>query len=315
MSVSTLVPGESVRRDVLARFRTAAPGAVDGPMYAPAHAAVAFVWVVDGRWVLRARADGPTAAARLLDEQALLARVRPLLPYALPLLLPPDDGGPPFVRAAGLLWTVHAALPGAVRWPWQALEQALDADRRRLVRLLRDLHDRTRGRLGAGDVGGVVRTARAHAARFDETLGATTRKRLDKAFARVMYNAVNFEEADLAFVHGDFHYGNVLLDEQGDVSGLVDLDGCRVAHPLEDLGYTAMMLVRRTDGGPARLADLDRIWAWYGAPAELRILYPDYVLFYALFDVALFEDAVNLPDRERYVRLQRELLDELARET
>jgi aminoglycoside phosphotransferase (APT) family kinase protein len=311
MTASPPAPGEETLRALLARFPDAAADAARGSLRAPAHASLAFVWFVADRWVLRGRVDGPAVADELGREQALLERVRPLLPYALPTLRL-ADAGVPWVRHGGFLWTVHAALPGEVLFPWQALEDAPDDGRRRLLRLLRELHDRTRGRLGAGDPGAVVRTARANAARLGDRLSAGARKRLDKGFARVMYNAVSFELADLAFVHGDFHYGNLLLDEAGRATGLIDLDWARIAHPFEDLGYTAMMLVRRTDGRPHRVADLERIWAWYGGDEALRILYPDYVLFFALFDVVLFLEAASLPDRERYVRAQLALVEALA---
>lgn len=311
MTHEPATPSEADLRAILGGFPPTAAEAGSLPLRAPAHAAVAFVWLVGERWVLRGRLDGPAAAEDFAREQALVAQVRPLLPYPLPAPCP-TAAGALYVRRGGLLWTLHEALPGHVLHSWQALEGAPDADRRRLVRLLRDLHDRTRGRLGPGDPAAVVRTARANAERFADRLSAAARARLRKAFARVMYNAVSFEPADLAFVHGDFHYGNVLLDEAGRVTGLLDLDWSRVAHPLEDLGYTTAMLVRRTDGGAHRLADIDRIWAWYGAAEAVRILYPDYVLFYALYDVALFEDAPNLKDRERWRRVQLDFVEALA---
>lgn len=302
---------ESLLREVLRRFASVAPDASVAPLVRPSHAAIAQVFFVGDGWVLRARAGGPGAEDELTKELAVLDRVQPLLPCRLPRLLPTTDGAL-FVRNAGDLWTLHEALPGEVRWTWQELERAPDEDRAGLVYKLRALHDQTRGRLGPGAPEAAVEKGRVHLARVGPLLSSGARARISAMLTRLTEAVREVAPENLSFVHGDFHYGNVLLDAAGEVASLIDLDWARVGHPLEDLGYTAMMLVRRTDGTRHRLEDLPRISDWYGVQAAWRDLFTEYVILYALFDVVLFEDATNLPRRAHYVDVQLGLLEDMC---
>jgi aminoglycoside phosphotransferase (APT) family kinase protein len=265
----------------------------------PEQAAVARVRMAGDRWVLRARVLGPGTDAAFRREVALVDRVRPLLPLALPDPLAADDGTRA-VAEDGLLWTLHRALPGRPGRSWQDLHRASRDERRALARLLRDSHDRTRGRLGPGDRGAFVRDLDARVATLRTPVPDAVASRLRSARERVEASAASLPDAALAFVHGDFHDGNVLHDDRGAPAGLIDLDACRVADPLEDLAYLAMMLARGAPGEPPRPAALDEAADDYGLPAADRLRLDDLVLLYALFDVALFETALSLPDRGRW---------------
>jgi uncharacterized protein YyaL (SSP411 family)/aminoglycoside phosphotransferase (APT) family kinase protein len=299
-------------KEILPRFTSSAPDAPRLDASSPPHAAIARVWLLGDRYVLRARSLGPATLDAFDRETALLDRARPLLPYAAPDPLAADDGLR-CVVADGSLWTLHRALPGRAGTPWQELHRAPDDERRRLVEALKALHDATLGRLGPGDPGWIVRDVRARLEDVRGLLSSDTAARLDAAMARVEEAAGRLEPGGLVFVHGDFHWGNLLADDLGRVTGMVDLDWCRVASPLDDLAYTAMMLVRDYDGGVARLADVDRILAWYGLERGEVGPFLDRFLLYALFDVHLFRHADGLPDRERYVRFQVTMLEELCR--
>ncbi len=85
--------------------------------------------------------------------------------------------------------------------------------------------------------------------------------------------------------------------------------------PLEDLAYTAVMLVRTGRPGPHRLADLDRIRGWYGLPAADRGRLLDLLVLYAAFDVDLFRHAASLADRDRWLARQVDLLAAVCRLT
>ncbi|MBM4397457.1 MAG: aminoglycoside phosphotransferase family protein [Deltaproteobacteria bacterium] len=290
--------------EALAAFAPAVPGLGSLGVTRPPHAAVACVFMVDDRYVLRGRADVPGVAADLDAETALIDRVRGLLPWRLPDLVRLPSGAS-LVRAGGMAWTLYPALPGRILWPWQTLHRAPEADRRRLVETLRALHDRTRGRLGPGDPGRLCRDLARRLPEVRALLSPAAAGQVDAALERAARAATQRTDADLAFVHGDFHWGNVLADDRGEPTGLLDLDWCRVAAPVEDLGYLAMMLVRSDPrDGPHRPDDLRRIGAWYGLDPREAGDFADHVLLYAAFDVHLFGHAAGLADRDRWVGLQ-----------
>ncbi len=315
--MSGLAP--SAARRVLALYERSVPGIATAPLVVVPHAVVAFVWFVGDSHVLRAREiDGAGGEADFAAEQELLERARALFPWRLPVPLPAGDDAP-YVISGGLLWTLCERLPGEILSPRRAPERLDDGLARRLVGLLRTFHAYTCGRLGKGDPGRVVREARANLALAAGELTPPQRARLEVARVRVMSAALSFEAAQLALVHGDFHYGNLLIDGDAKLTGVIDLHRCRVGHPLEDLGYTAMMLMRgstRGKGGEGLCSSLrDTIYDWYSGEDGLtagRRLYHEYVLLAALSDLVLFKRAANLPQREPHVAAQLELLSKLA---
>lgn len=294
---------------VLSRFSRACPEAADLPATCPPHAAIARVWMLGDAYVLRARAGGPGVAESFAREQALLERLAPLVTLGLPMPLAADDGQR-HVLHDGDLWTLHRALPGRVLRPWQDLHRAPDDERRALLCALRDLHDRTAGRLGDGDGNWLARDAGARFAEVRHLLSQRARARVDRALER---HRGRVPVPAPAFVHGDFHWGNLLVDAGGRVTGLVDLDWCRVADPVEDLAYTAMMLARDYDRGRPRLDDLPRLLGWYGLPSDAGGAFAEAFVLYAMFDVHLFLGAAGLSGRERYVEHQVALLEEAVR--
>ena len=94
---------------------------------------------------------------------------------------------------------------------------------------------------------------------------------------------------------------------------LLDLDWCRVAHPLEDLAYTAMMLLRDYDTGEPRLDRLNEIQQAYGVVHEERPLFNEYLVLYALFDVHLFASTRDLEGGDVFLHHQQTLLERLCR--
>ena len=295
---------------LLGRWSRAAPGASAAAAARPPHAAIARVWRV-GDWILRARPGGASQAGHLRPEARLVDDARSVVPWPLPDLLPNDDGEP-FVVAGDCLWTLHVALPGIIIRPWQELDRAPQAERVALVGLLRRLHDATRGRLpGHADPLWLVRDVTARLGRVRDRLPAGTAHAVDVVLERVGQAAASTAPRDLGFVHGDFHGGNVLVTPDGRVSGLIDLDWCRVARPLEDLAYTAMMLARATPEVPP-VDQLTRAAAVYGLPPSLQPALLDCAFLYAVFDVDLFVAADGLADRARWLALQLRLVDALC---
>lgn len=297
---------------VLGRFGRACPDARALPARRPGVNAIARVWLLGDAYVLRARNATPGAAARFDRERALVDRVRPLLPWRFPDPLPADDGRR-FVAADDALWTLHHAIPGRVLCPWQSLAAAGEPVRRRLVATLRTMHDATRGRLGPPEPRWLVDDVRRRLATIANRLSSRALTAVNAALDRTAARVADLAPADAAFVHGDFHWGNVLVDDDGHVTGIVDLDWCRVADPLEDLAYTAMMLTRRDDGDAPDPVALDEVLAGYGLPAGRRDAFDDAFLLYVAFDVDLFARADGLDDRDRHLARQVALLEAVCR--
>ncbi len=290
---------------VLGNWSRAAPDAPAAAAARPPHAAIARVWQV-GRWILRARANEAGTVERLQHEARLVDAARGLVPWPLPDLLAANDGRR-FVLADDAVWTLHLALPGRMIRAWQELHRAPPAERDRLLHLLRRLHDATRGRLDAPDPLWLVRDVTVRLARVRGRLPLGAVLAVEAALERVARAAASAAPRDLAFVHGDFHGGNVLADDDGRVCGLVDLDWCRIARPLEDLAYTAMMLARATPAVPPVDALL-QVAGTYGLDPSKHGEFLDCAVLYALFDVDLFVAADGLADRARWLAVQSALL-------
>jgi len=101
-------------------------------------------------------------------------------------------------------------------------------------------------------------------------------------------------------VHGDLHLENVLADEPGSVSGLLDFEWCRAGSPDLDLDVLLHSLadpalhVESGDGGALQRRDFDEVVSW------LRAAYP-----------ALFEHP-RLPERLWIYRLAYEVRSLIA---
>lgn len=304
-------PRDPLLDAVLPRFSRRHGDAVDLPAARPGHAAIARVWMLGDRYVLRARTLTPTVVPEFRRECTLIERVRGLVPWRLPEPLPADDGEL-HVALDGALWTLHRAIPGRILCPWQDLHRASDADRIRLVRLLRAMHDATLGRLDATGGSWLCDDVRGRLDGVRDLVAPSVRARLEAAIDRHAARSSRLPASRAAFVHGDFHGGNLLLDDSGAVTGMVDLDWCRAADPVEDLGYLAMMLARDPEAGRPRFDALDDAARDYGLDASAIPAFRDTVALYALFDVHLFRTATDLRDRERYVACQLALLEALC---
>ena len=207
---------------------------------------------------------------------------------------------------------MHEALEGTVILPWQELHGASQEQKRTLVRWLRDIQDATRGRFDGGDPGRLVRDVGRRYQAIRTLLSSPVRRRVESALERIGTAFPGYRSSDLVFVHGDFHYGNILVDEVESIAGLIDLDWCRVGHPMEDLAYTAMMLVRDYGNDITRWEDIDGILGWYELDESLRDHFNDYLVLYTLFDIHLFQVAVNLDQKALYREIQVRMLEEIC---
>jgi aminoglycoside phosphotransferase (APT) family kinase protein len=137
--------------------------------------------------------------------------------------------------------------------------------------------------------------------------------RLHVSFQRVNGFSGRYPAGEACFVHGDFHHGNIIV-ERGNVVGFIDLDWCRAGHPLEDLGFTMMMLLRDYDtwSPTFRRQRYDELLSLYRYNSDLSVL-NDYIILYALFDCDCFKNAA-FKSAEDFHTYQKSFLETLCRE-
>lgn len=178
------------------------------------------VWVVDDVWAFRfPRVSG--AVEFLRNEIALLPAVAPLVPAAVPvpeLIGQPDDQYP---------WPFYGArlIPGK-----DLVASGLaDTDRVRVAgqlgRFLRRLHAIAAERLGPNvprhpeeTVADLVR----HLERMDRCAAEGIWQPTAAAYDLVREAAVLDQGPQLVVSHGDIHVRHVLVDEGGDLAGVID---------------------------------------------------------------------------------------------
>lgn len=274
-------------RELLKTFGLSASG-----VRKPPDAMLASVYIVDDRWLLRSR-DATDDTPRMFEaERERTAAASSLTGCRFPEYLRSRDGEAYVVRD-GLFWTVHRLIPGRPLGSWTELHRVPPRADRQVMTALRRLHQSTRGRFAEEKLARAFFVDRIEP-QLEEApsfLPGPAVRALRAAFERVRAFTARYPAAEACFVHGDFHHGNVLTNE-GAVSGFIDLDWCRIAHPLEDLGFTVMMLLRDSDTWspafrPRRYRELVSL---YGPDGDTSCL-DDYILLYGLFDCHCFRTA------------------------
>lgn len=279
----------------------------------PSDAKLAEVYIVDDRYVLRSRPYLDGTRTRFAAERRLLDSVARLTGYEFPQYLSSGDGEY-FFQDGQSLWTLHRLIPGETLGKWFELHTIPPYVDHQVMSTLRKLHTATKGRFKESKVSRTHFLDLIHPAlnQASEFLTGDSLQRIHSSFRRVKSFSCIYPAGEACFVHGDFHHGNILAHD-GNVTGFIDLDWCRVGNAFEDLGFTLMMLLRdyetwSTEFRPQRYHD---VLSYYGFDGESSIL-NDYTALYALFDCyvfrsATFEKAVN------FYAYQKAFLDTLCR--
>lgn len=125
-------------------------------------------------------------------------------------------------------------------------------------------------------VPGRVRDAIGHA-RLLERVAPDVRKQLGELVERFTLELPVAEARSGRVVHGDLHEGQVIVDEDGRITGLLDIDDLGPGDPYDDLATLLAHLRFRAmrageeDGGPIR-SYADRLRSAFGAHADPRHL-------------------------------------------
>ncbi|MDO8649409.1 MAG: phosphotransferase [Candidatus Peregrinibacteria bacterium] len=279
------------------------------------HAVLSAVYILDGAHVLRGKPSTPKVIDTFREQTSLIRAASALTSLRLPLPIETHEGHP-YIVEEGVLWTMYARIPGHILDSWEQVASAADAETKTVCAAMRSMHDATKGKLHTF---------------FDERLPFLTemqnglnalghllsphaQQRLALAFTRVEQHIRSVQQGELCFVHGDFHHGNLLVDDAGETVGIIDCDWCRIGHPYEDLAYLAMMCLRSYDTEAFMFPEDEyrQILEWYGVHQDAQSLFSEYLLIAGLFDVLLFHKMESMENRDYYLHYQISLVHALT---
>lgn len=195
------------------------------------------LYLVDGQWLFRFPRR-KSAAALLEVELALLPGLALRLPLRVPYPLFTAEPTPTFPHP----WYGYAAISGRAHAPHDASEATLRRAARRLGRFLRVLHavDPAQGRrwglppdtLRRLDVAG--RRGKVDD-RLSFAVGAGYGAVVDCAREVLRDTPSDLPLRGDVLIHGDLHPRQVLFDDTGDVSGVIDWGDAHLGDPACDL--------------------------------------------------------------------------------
>ncbi|MBI5391008.1 aminoglycoside phosphotransferase family protein [Candidatus Woesearchaeota archaeon] len=255
----------------------------------PHHTVLSSVYLLDDAFVLRARVLHDDTVARFRQELTLCNRVKAFIPYTLPK--PRIMNGRRYLITGRKLWTAYSLIPGSIVCSWQHPELATTLQNKCLMQTLRMMHDRTRGLFSAPQTRPFF-LLEAEKALIDlqNDLSPSASSNLHHVLDVVKSDRLPLSQR--CFVHGDFHHGNAVVNVMGKITGLLDLDWCRIGNPLEDVAYTIMMSLR--DFRKPAVIDqmhLEQLQSWYGLTVSQKKMFPHYLILAAVYDASLFKHA------------------------
>ena len=273
--------------------------------HVPPHAILPTLFLLDDRYVLRWREV--TELERFFRELMLLRAAQEQVPFPLPVPLS-TKSGQECVREGDRFWICSPQILGRPLGTWQEIQRGGDQDMQFVLRSLRHLHDRTMGlHIHAYENPlHFSQDMRKKLAVVSHLLSPHARNRIDQALARVAAHEETLTPQDYCFVHGDFHHGNIIVNDRREIAGLIDFDFARIGCPLEDLGFTVMMCLRSCDSN-AFVLDLPyerQLLEWYGLHPDQHSLFAEYLLLGGCIDLWAFTISTGMQQRDAYLRYQ-----------
>jgi aminoglycoside phosphotransferase (APT) family kinase protein len=280
-----------------------------------ANAAISNVFIVDNRYVVRSRTLEPGIRKKFAVELERLETVRKHVSLHLPIPIAAGNGER-FVIQENQLWTVYAYIPGQVICTWNEFEKATPRQTRALMRALGKWHSQTRGLLDLTDESRYqfVNEMKLILKKLSGIISHKEADRGNTALQRIEKAAGQWEAADTVFVHGDFHHGNLILDDEDDPVGLLDFDWSWIGPAVADVSYTVMMLLRRYDTERFQFPKQTvlQLLDWYGLPEKSFLSFTDYLILYNLHDIHIFR-STPMPKQQYYLAYQQSMSQELCR--
>lgn len=256
------------------------------------NAVLTSVYSTEDDKILRGRPLQANTLTSFKTECELLDEARHLTTLHLPTYLH-TTSSTPYVIDDDTLWTLHSRIPTRTLGDWRLIHEAPPEANKLLIQTMRSLHDASKGKLSKKFFNPyyALESTEGLTTYFKDTLPLTTIGALSQARNDIATFASHSASADAVFVHADFHHGNLLIDDRGKPSGLVDLDWAHAGHYLTDLGCSLMILIRdyklwNPEPQLSRYLELARV---YGVPDESIPLLCKHSLLFCLFESALFE--------------------------
>lgn len=263
------------------------------------------VFILDGKYVLRARELSEKTIRDFKEEISVLKKIEKLIPYKLPKPLKALNGQK-FVISNNCFWTIYPFIKGKIICPWQDLNKTNDLTKEKLIKALRNIHDLTMGKFKKNKIDYFSSDITKKYNDIKNILSPSVQKRIKQAIKNVINASKKFTANELCFVHGDFHHGNILVDKNDKIIGFLDLDWCRVGHPLEDLSYTIMMFLRDYASKTFQFnqESFQKFLKWYNCDQKLLALFKDYFILSTLYDIYIFKHTSILKNKKLYFNYQ-----------
>ena len=283
-------------------------------VHKPPDAMLSQIYLVENRYILRARPYEKDTPARFAAECELCGYVAELTGFRFPQYQQATSGNR-FVIDEGYFWTLHQVIPGRPLGRWFELHQIDPSVNCQVLNALRQLHTTTTGCFDEKIIDRrrlleLVAPSMAEASNF---LSEYALERLRIAFDRVERYCGWYPPEVSCFVHGDFHHGNILV-KNGRIVGFIDLDWCRVSSIYEDLAFTLMMLLRDYENWSYafRWSVYSEILDYYDFSGD-PVLLNDHLILYALFDCAVFKSS-SFDKAEAFFKYQKQFLETACRD-
>jgi len=263
--------------------------------------------------VLRARPLNTDTQNNFGREQGLIKKIKSRVGLKFPT---PQKAmsGKNFVIAHDYLWTLYPKIEGKIICTWFDLEKADEISTKTLLLALKTLHNQTQG-IFKSEKDNFLEDIQKRLERVKNLLSEDNIQCIKKTITRVSKIEVSLSQKEKCFIHGDFHFGNVIFDEKGRVIGALDTDWCRVGSNLEDLAYTVMMSLRfyNTEKFYFNQERFTKLKEWYGLDSKEEENFGYYLTLYALFDVDVFNNVQGLQKKKYYLNYQKSVLEDFCR--
>lgn len=281
----------------------------------PEHAWMDNVYILDNAFVLKGRPLNEVQRNQIYRENALLTEIAQKVPFALPLLLPTMEGHP-FLETEDRLWTLADYIPRHTMGTWQNVHSSTEAEMQSIFKTLRMLHERTTGisMHEHTDLDAFIRVRTSELGKTRHLVSAHVHGRIAQALNRVHESRKNLSTEETCFIHGDFHNGNIIVDDRKNIVGLIDFDFCRIGHPFEDVGTTVQMAMDdyRTSSFVFCEDYFHQLLGWYGISKEDHSLFIEYFLIAGMFAVWDFFSSEGTANRDFYLQYHLSMLHNLA---
>lgn len=274
------------------------------------HAVLSQVYIIDNKYVLRSRALESDTLLRFENEQNLLSAVRSISPLKFPNLLK-TKSGQNYIIDGDLMWTAYPMILGDIWCNWWELDKLADKKIKIIFAALSELHSKTAGKLVDINIGrqyNFLNDITKWLLGIGDVISSDERQRIIRAIKAVNDFKTELHDEDYCFVHGDFHPGNIVFQEDR-VIGLLDTDWARKGSYLEDLAYTLMTFLRDYQHPFKFREDLyQKYLAWYGIKEKDIKIFNEYFILYIFYDLYLFCNSGQLNNRDKLLQFQREFL-------